>query len=80
MYALLSHIQLNCRIPTDEAMQQPDGTFLGCGISVSPLSQLIRTGIEHYPVRIELLPRRRRKAEFEVWLLAGVIHQPLGRQ
>jgi len=61
-------------------MQQPDGTFLGCGIRVGTLSQLIRTGIEHYTVRIELLPRRIRKAEFEVCMLAGVFHQPRGRQ
>ena len=80
MYALLSHIQFSWCISTDEAMQQPDGTFLGCGISVGPLSQLIRPGIEHDPVRIELLSSRRRKADFEVCLLTGVLHQPRGRQ
>ena len=80
MYALPSHIQLSCHIHTDEAMQQLDGTFLGCGISVGTLSQLIRTGIEHYTVRIKPLSRLLRKTELEVWLLCGEFHQPFGRQ
>ena len=61
-------------------MQQPDGTFLGCGIGVGTLSHPIRPGIEHYPVRIELLPRRHGTADLNVWLLAGEFHQTLGGQ
>ena len=61
-------------------MQQLDGTFLGCGISIGSLAELIRTGIEHYTVRIKPLSRLLRKTELEVWMLCGEFHQPFGRQ
>jgi len=65
---------------TDEAMHQPNGTFLGCGIGIGPLALLVRPGVKHNTIRVELLPRRWRKVNLEVSILTGLVNQVLGRQ
>ena len=71
--AISLHMQIDRR-----AMHQPNGTLLGRGVGIGTLAFLVRPGVEHHTIGVELLSCRIREIELEMGVLTGLLDQILG--